>query len=87
MNSANFVQKRDELLISFENMDDHELLIKLIDLYSSNIPSSPEIARIALHKMRLYVPTIPDELKQKSKKWLKKHNYSESIFNGGVDTE
>lgn len=77
---ANYCKMRDNLLINFENMSDLELLLKLIELNGNNIPSSPEIARIGLHKARLYSNNIPIELKEKSKKWLLDNNYDLEIY-------
>lgn len=80
MNSEEYVKKRDEILINFENMNDKELLIALCELNNANIPPSPEIARIGLHKARLYSKGIPTELIEQSRNWLAEHNYSEDIF-------
>lgn len=77
---ANYCKMRDNLLINFENMSDLELLIKLIELNGDNIPSNPEIARIGLHKARLYANNVPIELKEKSKKWLLDNNYDLEIY-------
>ena len=71
---------RDELLINFEKISDSELLQKLLELNGENIPSSPEVARIGLHKARLYSNNIPIELKEKSKKWLLDNNYDLEIY-------
>lgn len=77
---ANYCKMRDNLLINFEDMSDTKLLQKLIKLNGDNIPSSPEIARIGLHKARLYSNNIPIELKEKSKKWLLDNNYDLEIY-------
>lgn len=65
---SDYCKMRDELLINFEKISDSELLQKLLELNGENIPSSPEVARIGLHKARLYSNNIPIELKEKSKK-------------------
>lgn len=77
---SKYCKMRDEILINFETMSDTELLQKLIRLSGDNIPSSPEIARIGLHKARLYSNNVPIELKEKSKKWLLENNYSLEIY-------
>ncbi len=77
---SKYCKMRDEILINFENMSDTKLLQKLIKLNGDNIPSSPEIARIGLHKARLYSNNVPIELKEKSKKWLLENNYSLEIY-------
>lgn len=77
---ANYCKARDNLLINFENMSDLELLLKLIELNGDNIPLSPEIAKIGLHKARLYANNVPIELKEKSKKWLLDNNYDLEIY-------
>lgn len=75
-----YVKKRNELLLTFETLNDKELLEKLIDLNPINIPSSPKAARVGLHKMRLYVTNMPKHLVEKSKKWLLDNNYSLEIY-------
>lgn len=77
---SDYCKMRDELLINFEKMSDSELLQKLLELNGENIPSSPEVARIGLHKARLYSNNIPIELKEKSKKWLLDNNYDLEIY-------
>lgn len=77
---SDYCKMRDELLINFEKISDSELLQKLLELNGENIPSSPEVARIGLHKARLYSNNIPIELKEKSKKWLLENNYSLEIY-------
>lgn len=77
---SDYCKMRDELLINFEKISDSELLQKLLELNCENIPSSPEVARIGLHKARLYSNNIPIELKEKSKKWLLDNNYDLEIY-------
>ncbi len=77
---SDYCKIRDELLINFEKISDSELLQKLLELNGENIPSSPEVARIGLHKARLYSNNIPIELKEKSKKWLLDNNYDLEIY-------
>ena len=79
MKLKNYVKKRDELLLIFEELSDMELLDELVELNPYNIPSSPEIARIGLHKMRLYISSMPKELVERSKKWLLDKGYSLDI--------
>ena len=80
MSTEEFVIDRDKILINFENMSDKELLMALCEFDIIDIPSSPEVARIGLHKARLYSNGVSDELKEKSKIWLAEHGYSENIF-------
>lgn len=77
---SDYCKMRDELLINFEKISDSELLQKLLELNGENIPSSPEVARIGLHKARLYSNNIPIELKEKSIKWLLDNNYDLEIY-------
>lgn len=77
---SDYCKMWDELLINFEKMSDSELLQKLLELNGENIPSSPEVARVGLHKARLYSNNIPIELKEKSKKWLLDNNYDLEIY-------
>ncbi len=76
---SEYVKKRNELLIIFEDLSDKELLDKLSDINLNNMPPSPKVARIALHKMRLQVPIMPKNLVEKSKKWLLDNGYSLKI--------
>ena len=79
MKLKSYVKKRDELLLIFEELSDMELLDELVELNPYIIPSSPEIARIGLHKMRLYIPSMPKKLVERSKKWLLDKGYSLDI--------
>ena len=63
--TADYCKIRDEILINFEKMSDSELSQKLIELNGDNIPSNLEIAKIGLHKARLYANNVPIELKKK----------------------
>lgn len=80
-----FIKRRDDLLINFESMNDKELLTELLELNNTNVPSSPEIARIGLHKARLYSKDVSNELKEKSKNWLVENGYSTDIFDKEVE--
>lgn len=78
-----YIKKRDELLLNFEELSDLELLEDIIGLNLGIVPETPEIARIGLHKMRLQVPSIPKKLQERSKKWLIENGYSLSLYDGG----
>ena len=78
----NFVKERDEIL---KNIDKPECMLdieKHCKKYNISIPQDTEVILAGLHKARLYVTSedITDEMKEKSKLWLKEHNYSEDIF-------
>lgn len=73
-------KKRDELLLTFERLSNIELLDKLMELNVCKIPENLEIARIGLHKMRLYVLSIPKDLVEKSKKWLLDNGFSLEVY-------
>lgn len=77
---SDYCERRDYILINFEKMSDKELLYNLIELNADNVPSTLNIARIGLHKARLYSNNVPIELKEKSKKWLLENNYSLQIY-------
>lgn len=77
-----YIKRRDKLLLNFEELSDLELLENIIDLNVDVVPETPEIARIGLHKMRLYVTSMPKELVEKSKKWLLDNGYSLEIDSG-----
>lgn len=77
---SEYCKKRDYILINFEKMSDKELLSNLIELNADNIPSTPDVARIGLHKARLYSNNVPIELQEKSKKWLLENGYDLEIY-------
>lgn len=77
---SEYCKKRDYILINFEKMSDKELLSNLIELNADNIPSTPDVARIGLHKARLYSNNVPTELQEKSKKWLLENGYDLEIY-------
>ena len=79
MKLKNYVKKRNELLITFEELDNLELLNKIVELNPWYVPTTPEIAKIGLHKMRLYIPSMPKKLVERSKKWLLDKGYSLDI--------
>ena len=76
----NYCERRDYILINFEKMSDKDLLSNLIELNADNVPATPDIARIGLHKARLYSNNVPIELKEKSRKWLLENNYSLQVY-------
>lgn len=78
--ASEYCKMRDEILINFEQMTDKMLLDKLVELNGDNIPPSSEIARIGLHKARLYSSNVPTELQEKSKKWLLQNGYDLEIY-------
>ena len=76
-----FIKDRDELL---KNIDKPDYMLEVIEYcqkYSVPIPQDTEIVLAGLHKARLGVTSecITKEMKEKSKIWLKKHNYKEGI--------
>lgn len=77
---SEYCKMRDEILINFEKMSDKELLSNLIELNADNIPTTPDVARIGLHKARLYSNNVPTELQEKSRKWLLENGYDIEIY-------
>ncbi len=76
-----FIKERDEIL---KNLDNPEVMIDVIEYcnkYNIPMPSDTEVALAGLHKARLFVtnPEITNEMKGKSKLWLKEHNYNLDI--------
>ena len=77
----NFIKERDEIL---KNLDSPEVMIKVMNYckkYSIPMPTDVEVILAGLHKARLNVinPEITDEMIEKSKIWLKEHNYNLDI--------
>lgn len=77
-----FVSERNKIL---KNIDSPEFMIDLIHFCKKNnitMPVDLEVILAGLHKARLYVVNeeITEEMKDKSKLWLKEHGYKEDIF-------
>ena len=75
-----FINERNEI---FKNLDNPEVMIKVIDYCKKYyILTTLEVVLAGLHKARLYEPSpeITDEMKEKSKLWLKEHNYNLEIY-------
>ena len=76
-----FIKERNEIL---KNLDNPDVMIKIMDYckkYNIQMPTDTEVVLAGLHKARLYVtsPELTDEMKEKSKLWLKEHNYNLEI--------
>ena len=77
-----FVSERNKIL---KNIDYPGFMINLIHFCKKNnitMPVDSEVILAGLHKARLYVVNeeITEEMKDKSKLWLKEHGYKEDIF-------
>lgn len=77
----NFVKERNNIL---KKIDEPDVMIKLESFckkYNILIPSDTKVILAGLHKARLYVtsPIITEEMKNKSKLWLKEHNFDLEI--------
>lgn len=77
----NFVKDRDELLQKIDNSGCMDDIIKYCMKYYMPMPTNDIAILSGLHKARLQITSkcITDEMKEKSRKWLKEHNMSEEI--------
>ena len=78
----NFIEERNKML---KNIDNPECMIEIANFCKKNnivMPQSTEVVLAGLHKARLYVTSecITNEMKEKSRQWLKEHKYKEDIF-------
>lgn len=48
--------------------------------YKIPIPKDDIVILAGVHKARLHVKTMTEEEKEISRKWLKEHNFKETIF-------
>ena len=70
-----YAELRDEALISL----DKEKLIKVFQTYGVPIPTDEMVFWAGIHKARLHIKNIPEELKEESKKWLLKNGMGVSF--------
>ena len=76
-----FIKDRDELLQKIDDPTCMPDIIKHCMKYHIPMPPSDLAILGGLHKARLQITSkcITDEMKEKSRKWLKEHNMSEEI--------
>ena len=80
-----FIDKRNKMLMNLESIN-YDEIVDFCNKFKIPIPSDMTSMLAGLHKARLYVVSIPDDLKEKCKyKWYKfdKEKLKEII--GGKD--
>lgn len=79
---SNFIKERNELLTKIDNPECMLDIEKHCKKYSIPMPQDIIVILAGLHKARLYVENkiITDSMKEKSRKWLKEHNFKEEIY-------
>ena len=70
-----FIKDRDTIL-SHLDKPDYQEIENYCKKYKIPMPSDSITILAGLHKARLQVTTIPKELKEKSKLWLKENGFS-----------
>ena len=76
-----FIDKRNKMLMNLESIN-YDEIVDFCNKFKIQIPSDMTSMLAGLHKARLYVVSIPDDLKEKSKLWLIENGFSEEIMGG-----
>lgn len=76
---AEYCRERDAAVILAVYDGEIEPLKQLGKEYGIPLPSNDRAIEIVAHKMCLAIVTMPRELQDKSRKWLKEHGYKEEI--------
>lgn len=73
----NYVAERDRLVIE----GDMDKIIAFMRKHNPNLQYFPnkETAEIMLHKCRVAIKSIPEEMRKASEEWLKAHGYRVDI--------
>lgn len=74
-----FIDKRDKMLMNLESIN-YDEIVDFCNEFKILLPNDMTSMLAGLHKARLYVVSIPDDLKEKSKKWLLDNNYDLEIY-------
>lgn len=76
-----FIDKRNKMLMNLESIN-YDEIVDFCNEFKILLPNDMTSMLAGLHKARLYVVSIPDDLKEKSKLWLKENGFSEEIIGG-----
>ena len=76
-----FIDKRNKMLMNLESIN-YDEIVDFCNEFNILLPNDMTSMLAGLHKARLYVVSIPDDLKEKSKLWLKENGFSEEIIGG-----
>ena len=76
-----FIKERNDILKNLENPITMIKIENYCKKYNITMPNNTEVMLAGLHKARLQVTSaeITDEMKEKSKLWLKEHKYNLDI--------
>ena len=72
---AEFVKLRDEA-IRIAVMDGDVSLLRRINVYNFGVPDNYAILMAGACKACIQITTMPNDVKEKAKKWLIDHNFS-----------
>lgn len=75
---ANYCRKRDAAVIAAVRDGNVELMKHLAEKADTMMPND-YVLLVSAHKMCLAITTMPEELKEKSRRWLKGNGYKEGI--------
>ena len=76
---AKYVRLRDAAVIAAVRDGDIEPLKHLAEKADTPLPNDLVI-EISAHKMCLEITTMPKDLQEKSRKWLRERGYTEGIY-------
>lgn len=81
MNNKQWLEDRATILANLETITFDEI-IEYSKKYKIPMPSNEISTWAGLHKARLYVTSsnITDEMREKSKQWLKDNEFSERVY-------
>ena len=76
MSHEKYLKERDRCVIELDVKGARKVIIKYNP--SAYVPA-PEVVLVSLHKCRIAITSIDEELKNESRAWLKDNGYQETI--------
>lgn len=73
-----YVRLRDAAVIAAVRDGNIELLKNLAEKADAPLPND-KVIEISAHKMCVEITTMPEDLRQKSRQWLRERGYTEGI--------
>lgn len=75
-----FIKRRDAAVLVAIRDDNIEPLKTLTYAVKGKLPSSDEVMWAIAHKLCCNIVSMPQELKDKSRKWLEEHGFKAEIW-------
>ena len=79
-NVKEYIKRRDAAVMAAVRDDDIEPLKKLTLEAKGYLPTSDKVMWAIAHKMCCNIVSMPQKLKDKSRKWLKEHGFREELW-------